>query len=72
MQLTRRAIQNISGDALRAVNKAVGFRLFTKFGLTGIINLGTVIPVMGGIVGGILTGIGTYTTGQTGKYLFEN
>ena len=30
------------------MNKAVGFRLLTKFGQTGLVNLGKAIPLVGG------------------------
>jgi hypothetical protein len=45
-------VEKISGAALTRINQAVGFRLVTKFGETGLINLGKLVPVAGGIVGG--------------------
>lgn len=45
-------IKKISGKTLTAINKKVGFRFVTKFGEKGIVNLGKVIPVVGGVVGG--------------------
>lgn len=45
-------IKKIPGKALIAVNKKVGFRLLTKFGQKGIINLGKLVPVVGGVLGG--------------------
>jgi uncharacterized protein (DUF697 family) len=46
------AVKGISGKTITAINKAVGFKLLTKFGETGIVNLGKAIPVVGGVVGG--------------------
>ena len=46
------AIQKIPGKVLIEINKKVGFRLFTKFGEKGVINLGKMIPLAGGVVGG--------------------
>lgn len=46
------SIQKISGAMLTRINQAVGFRLITKFGQTGIINLGKMIPLAGGVIGG--------------------
>ncbi|MDE8702266.1 EcsC family protein [Adlercreutzia equolifaciens] len=46
------AIKKIPGSALAAINKKVGFRLLTKFGEKGAINLGKMVPVAGGIIGG--------------------
>lgn len=40
------------GEALKAINQKVGFRLLTKFGETGAINLGKAVPVVGGVIGG--------------------
>ena len=46
------AIGNISGKTLTAINQKVGFRLITKFGETGAVNLGKLVPVVGGVIGG--------------------
>lgn len=45
-------VKKIPGKALIAINKKVGFRLFTKFGTKGVINIGKCVPIVGGIVGG--------------------
>ena len=45
-------IEKISGATLTRINQAVGFRLITKFGQTGIINLGKMVPLAGGVIGG--------------------
>jgi hypothetical protein len=42
-KMTNTLIKNISGETIKAINKAVGFRLITKFGQKGAINLGKVI-----------------------------
>jgi hypothetical protein len=34
------------------INQKVGFRLLTKFGSKGVINLGKMVPLTGGIIGG--------------------
>lgn len=46
------AIKKIPGAALTKVNQKIGFRLITKFGEKGVINLGKMIPLVGGVVGG--------------------
>ena len=46
------AIKKIPGAALAKINQKIGFRLLTKFGEKGVINLGKVIPVVGGVIGG--------------------
>ncbi|MBL1640149.1 EcsC family protein, partial [Klebsiella pneumoniae] len=50
-KMTNTLIKNISGETIKAINKAVGFRLITKFGQKGAINLGKAIPLVGGVVG---------------------
>ena len=45
-------VNKIPGKALVAINKKVGFRLFTKWGEKGLINIGKLIPVLGGVIGG--------------------
>lgn len=51
-KLAKSAIQRIPAATLTKINKAVGFRLVTKFGETGIVNLGKLIPIAGGVIGG--------------------
>lgn len=51
-RIARSAIQKIPGSVCRKINQAVGFRLITKFGETGVINLGKAIPVAGAAVNG--------------------
>lgn len=50
--LAMNGVKKISGAALAKINKAVGFRLVTKFGETGIINMGKAVPIVGGFIGG--------------------
>lgn len=51
-KLTSSLIKKIPGTVLTKINQKVGFRLVTKFGTKGIINIGKMIPVIGAIVGG--------------------
>lgn len=45
-------IKKIPGAALTKINQKVGFRLVTKFGSKGIVNLGKLVPGVGAVVGG--------------------
>ncbi|HVF04963.1 MAG TPA: EcsC family protein [Frankiaceae bacterium] len=45
------ALRKLPGSALIAINKKVGFRLLTKFGERGAVNLVKIVPVVGGGVG---------------------
>ncbi|HDR7314297.1 EcsC family protein [Heyndrickxia sporothermodurans] len=69
--LAKEAIKKIPGEVIKAINKAVGIRLVTKFGQKGIVNLGKAVPLVGGIIGGAVDGIGTNTIGKTAKKVFS-
>jgi uncharacterized protein (DUF697 family) len=61
------AIKKLPVQALKEVNKAIGMRLITKAGQSGVINLTKIVPVLGGIVGGTVdavmcAGVGTVAT----------
>lgn len=51
-KLALNAVKSIPRSALTAINQKVGFRLATKFGETGIVNLGKLVPVAGALIGG--------------------
>lgn len=54
----------ITGKMLTKINRAVGFRLITKFGKTGVINLGKGIPLLGSAVGAVFDGVSTNIVGN--------
>ncbi|MBU3161143.1 EcsC family protein [Clostridium frigoris] len=72
VKLTQSAIQKISFETIKRINKAVGFRLITKFGEKGIFNLGKAIPVIGGIIGGGVDLASTKVIGKISKKVFVN
>lgn len=51
-KMATNAIKNLSAKTISAINQKVGFRLLTKFGEKGVINMGKAIPVVGGFIGG--------------------
>ncbi|MFP2897240.1 EcsC family protein [Corallococcus sp. 4LFB] len=53
-KLGMKAVEAIPGRVLIEINKLVGFRLITKAGEKGIINLIKLVPVAGGLVGGTI------------------
>lgn len=63
VKLANEAITRIPGHALIQINKAVGFRLLTKFGQHGVLNLGQALPLIGGIIGGAVDGAYTRLVG---------
>lgn len=44
-------VKKIPGSVLVKINQKVGFRLVTKFGEKGMINLGKAVPAIGGFIG---------------------
>ena len=69
-KLTEQAIKKVAGKTLKNINKKVGFRLVTKFGEKGIINLGKMVPIAGGVVGGTFDAASTYVIGKIARTTF--
>jgi len=63
-------ILRISGEVLKRVNQAVGFRLVTKAGSKGVVNLIKGVPFVGGVVGGTFDAAATKVIGRTAKQVF--
>lgn len=57
-------IKNMSYSVIKEINKKVGFRLLTKFGEKGIVNMGKTIPIIGGVIGGTIDGVSTNVIGD--------
>ncbi|MDR5750348.1 MULTISPECIES: EcsC family protein [unclassified Caballeronia] len=64
------SIKGISGATITKINQAVGFRLLTKFGSTGVINLGKAVPFLGGIVGATFDSVTTNLVGNVARDTF--
>lgn len=64
------ALKNVSGKVITQINQKVGFRLVTKFGEKGVINLGKAIPILGGVIGGTVDSISTNIVGNTARDIF--
>ncbi|MGE7672997.1 EcsC family protein [Lysinibacillus sp. NPDC094403] len=64
-------IKRIPSEILKAINKAVGFRLITKFGQKGVLNLGKAVPLIGGVIGGTFDATSTYVIGKLAKETFR-
>ena len=69
-KLTTNAIKNISGKTITAINQKVGFRLLTKFGEKGAINLGKAVPLIGGVIGAAFDSFGTNVVGNVARETF--
>lgn len=63
------AVKRVPGRTLTQINQKVGFRLVTKFGTKGVINLGKLVPVAGG---GIGAAFNVVTMRSVGSYARRN
>lgn len=64
-------IKQIPGKVLIEINKKIGFRLITKAGEKGVVNLMKMVPLVGGVVGGTFDGLFVNTCGKTAKIMFR-
>ncbi|HBC7422224.1 TPA: EcsC family protein [Serratia marcescens] len=69
-QLSKSVINKIPGEVLKTINKTVGFRLLTKYGTKGSINLVKLVPLAGGIIGGAFDGVSTNIIGNVARKTF--
>lgn len=69
-KLTHQLISSISGQTLTTINHFVGFRLVTKFGEKGIINLAKWIPFVSGVIGGSFDFFSCKASGRVAKKIF--
>ncbi len=72
IKFTTASLKKLPGAVLTKINQAVGFRLFTKFGQKGLVNIHKAIPVLGGVVGGTVDALSTYSIAKAAKALFLN
>lgn len=64
-------MKQVPGKVLIEINKKVGFRLITKAGEKGVVNLVKLIPIAGGVVGAAFDGAFVNACGQTAKKVFK-
>ncbi|MCP5501855.1 MAG: EcsC family protein [Leptospiraceae bacterium] len=69
-KLATEGIKRVSSSFIQAINQKVGFRLLTKFGEKGLINLSRLIPIAGGLVAGGIDGFSTKGVGEVAKRVF--
>ncbi|NBW98343.1 EcsC family protein [bacterium] len=69
-KVAEKAIQKISGEALKRINQQIGFRLITKFGEKGIVNLAKAIPLLSGGIGLVVDAYTCNEVGDLGKKYF--
>jgi hypothetical protein len=68
--LAKSLIEKLPGKVLIEFNKRVGFRLLTKAGEKGAINLIRGVPFVGGVVGGAFDAVACRVVGRNARALF--
>jgi hypothetical protein len=68
--LTKKLIQSISRETIKKINQAIGRRILTKFGEKGVLNLGKMIPLVGGFIGGGADAYYCNKVGNTAQEIF--
>ena len=73
VKLATGMVKKVPGKLLVKINQAVGFRLVTKFGTKGLVNLGKMVPGVGAVIGGGLDLAETRLIGKRAyKWFLEN
>ena len=64
------ALKKLPGTVVVKINQKVGFRLLTKFGEKGVVNLGKMIPLLGGLIGATFDTVSTSAIAKIAKITF--
>lgn len=64
------AIKKVPYDTLQIINKKLAFKFVTKFGEKGLINLGKMVPLLGGVVGSLFDLVSTKVITAKAKKIF--
>lgn len=64
------ALKKLPAQVLVKINQKVGFRLITKFGTKGVINIAKAVPVVGGVIGGVIDVASTKIIAKNAYNLF--
>lgn len=70
VKMTEKLVQKIPGKVLIKINQKVGFRLVTKGGSKGIVNLGKMVPFVGAPIGGGFNLVETSVIAKAAKNVF--
>ncbi len=66
------AIKKIPGTIIIKINQAVGFRLLTRFGEKGVLNIIKGVPFLSGVIGAAFDIVSTNLVGNVARDLFMN
>ena len=69
-QVAHEALKRVSGDGLKQLNLAIGCRLLAMSGGTASLNVGKLVPVLGGMVSGGVDAAVTRSYGVAAKRVF--
>ncbi len=69
-KVTMSMLKKLPGTILTKINQKVGFRLITKFGTKGVVNLAKMVPVLGGVVGGAIDLVETRSIAEKARDAF--
>jgi uncharacterized protein YaiE (UPF0345 family) len=69
-KLTTQMVMKISGAVLTKINQSIGFRLVTKAGTTGLVNLTKIVPFIGGLITGAVDAAVTRAIASVAKEIF--
>ncbi len=64
-------LKELPAKTLTEINKKVGFKLLTKFGDKGVINIVKTVPIVSGIISGTFDAVSTNTIGNVSKKVFS-
>lgn len=70
-RLTQNLVAKIPGRVLTEINKKIGFRLLTKAGEKGLINLSKLVPFVGGPISGTIDAVMCRAVGKAAKQAFR-
>lgn len=70
-KFTKSMLQQIPGRVFIEINKRVGFRLITKAGEKGVVNVAKMVPLIGGVVGAGFDGYFVNSCGRAAQKVFS-
>ena len=69
-RITKSIVSKLPGKLSAAINRRLGYRLFTKFGNRSAVSLGKAVPLVGGIVSGSLDFVETRLIAERAYNMF--
>lgn len=70
MSMAQRGINTLSGEMLKSVNQAVGARIIARMGRHSGLHFLKLVPLTGGVIGGVFDGVSTNIIGNIAREAF--